>query len=383
MKEKLFMLIGILFLCNWPSSAIVIHNYSCDKKECIRSESGVFNEDYLFMGRELQFTGEAEDLYFMGERLTFSGKAKLGVFSFCKYLIFSGVTGNGIATGGMDILIDGQVTGNSFVGCKSFNLTEKATMDGNLFIGCANLVINGKLNGDLYAGAGEVVINNEINGNVRAHTGRIIFGDKGRINGTLHYSSREKLSEKDSSKITGSIKFDKENKDWESFGKLKKSSIGLIIGFSLFISFLITGSLLLFLPAFRRLDAKQSSRTFWNTLLWGLIPVLMYPAVIILCFVLVVTIPLAITLILAFIPLFFIANIIGITLSGKYLVSLLKWKIEKRHYQFLIGALAVFILSLIPFINFLSLIFMSSLGWGVFISFLFNKSLTVEDKNAN
>jgi hypothetical protein len=65
---------------------------------------------------------------------------------------------------------------------------------------------------------------------------------------------------------------------------------------------------------------------------------------------------------------------------GKYLASKFKWKVEKRHYQFLIGALAGAIVSMIPFINFLSMLFISSLGLGVVLSFLFNKDLTVAEE---
>jgi hypothetical protein len=188
------------------------------------------------------------------------------------------------------------------------------------------------------------------------------------------------LNEKEVSKITGTVKIDESHrcgKDWDSFSKLKKRSIGFFIGFCFFISYVIIGCLLLFIPVFRKLDTKQSAKTFWNTTLWGIVPVLIYPAIVVLCFVLIITIPLSFMLIMAFIPLFFVANVIGTTLIGKYIVTKFKWNIEKRHYQFLIGLLACLILSIIPLINFLFFIFVSTLGWGVFISFLFKKDLTI------
>jgi cytoskeletal protein CcmA (bactofilin family) len=282
----------------------------------------------------------------------------------------------------MDIVIDGAITGNSYIGCKSFSMSDRAVVNGNLFVGCAKLAIDGKLNGDLYAGAGEIVINNEIHGNVTAYGGRIVFGKNGKIQGNFTYSAKEKLSAAEAAKVTGAVKIDENHKwgkDWNSFSKFKKRSIGFLIGFGLFLSYVIVGSLLLFIPVFRKLDAEQPGKTFWKTSLWGLVPVLMYPAVIVLCFVLVVTIPLAIMLMLAIIPLFFVANIIGTTLVGKYLVTKFKWNVEKRHYQFLIGILAGAIVSMIPFVNFLGFVFTSALGWGMYISFLFNKDLTCSE----
>jgi hypothetical protein len=282
----------------------------------------------------------------------------------------------------MDVVINGKITGNSYIGCKSFTMGDSSVVNGNLFIGCAKLSMDGALNGDLYTAAGEIIINNEIHGNVTAYGGRVIIGEKGKINGNLTYSAKEKLSKEALSKVTGTVKIDESHKcgnRWDSFSKSQKKSIGFFIGFGLFLSYIIIGCLLLFIPVFRKLDVKQSVKSFWKTAIWGLIPVLMYPAIIVLSIILIITLPFAIVLLLAFIPLFFIANVIGTTLIGKYLATTFKWKIEKRHYQFLIGALTGAIICLIPFICFPFTIFTSALGWGVYISFLFNKNLTAAE----
>lgn len=383
MKSKIFMIIVSVLYLNISLSAMVIHNYGCEKEEVIRTESGIFNEDYLFLGHELNFSGEAEDLLFLGKRLTFDGTTKLGLIAVCEKLIYSGMSGNGIIAGGMDVVINGNVKGNSYIGCKSLSITDKAVVNGNLFVGCAKLSLEGSINGDIYIYAGEMVVNNEIHGNVIARGGRIIIGENGKIVGNLNYSAKEKLSDKEIAKVTGTITIDeshKNDKDWADFVKFIKS-IRWIICLGLCFSLVVVGCLLLFLPVFRKLDAKQSSKTFWRTALWGLVPVLMYPAIIIMSIILIVTIPFAIVLILAFVPLFFIANIIGTTLIGKYLVTKFKWKVEKRHYQFLIGVLAGTIVCFVPFINFLAMIFTFSLGWGVYLSFLFNKNLTPTEQN--
>ncbi len=382
MKNKINGIIGMVFCLAVSASAMVIHNYCTDKDESIKTESGIFDEDYLFLGHELNFSGQAEDLVFLGKRLTFEGKTKLGLIALCEKLIYSGSSGNGIIAGGMDVVVNGSIASNSYIGCKSFTLSDKAIVAGNLFVGAADLAIDGKINGDLYAAAGKIVINNEIRGNVNVYSGRILFGEKGKILGNLVYSSKEKMNDRDAAKIVGTVTF-KENhkmdKNWNSFVKFIRS-IKYILSIALFISCVVVGCLLLFFPVFKKLDAKQSERTFWNTALWGLIPMLMYPAVIVLCFLLILTIPFAIVLILAFFPLLYITYTIGTTFIGKYLVSKFKWNVEKRHYQFMIGALAGLLISIIPFVNFLYMMFVIAIGWGTYISFLFNKDLTVAER---
>lgn len=381
MNTKIAAIIGIVLCLNMALPAMVIHNYCEEKEKNIKIESGIFNEDYLFLGHELTFSGHAEDLVFLGNRLTFNGVTKLGLIALCEKLIYSGASGNGIIAGAIDIVNDGAIAGNSYVGCKSFAMSERAVINGNLFVGCAKLALDGKLNGDLYAAAGEIVINNEIRGNVTAYGGRIVIGKKGKINGNLTYSAKEKLSTEEAARVTGIIKIDesrKGDKDWSAFVKFIKS-IKYLICLGLCICCVIVGCLMLFLPVFKKLDAQQSEKTFWNTALWGLIPLLMYPALIVLCCILILTIPFALVLIFAFFPLMAIANVIGTTLVGKYLVTKFKWNVKKRHYQFLIGALAGAIISILPFINFLFMLLIFSLGWGVYLSFLFKKDLTVTE----
>jgi hypothetical protein len=122
MKTTLGRLLGIVLCLNLPLPAMVIHNYYEEKEGGIRTESGVINDDYLFMGRELHFSGEAEDLYFLGKSLTFNGKTKLGIFALCEKLIVSGSSGNGVIAAGGDVVPDGAVRGSSFIGCRSGGL---------------------------------------------------------------------------------------------------------------------------------------------------------------------------------------------------------------------------------------------------------------------
>jgi hypothetical protein len=103
----------------------------------------------------------------------------------------------------------------------------------------------------------------------------------------------------------------------------------------------------------------------------------MYPAVIVLCIAMIITIPISVLLIFAFFPLFFVVIALGNTMAGQFLAMKFKWNVQKRHYHFLIGWVVCTVLSIIPVVDFLVVVFISSLGWGVLISFLFNKNFDV------
>lgn len=371
-------MVAALFSIIQSSQAMKIESH-CKEEKHVTMESGTFAEDYLYLGPELDFSGSAQDLIFLGKQLSFSGTAENSLIGIGAHIRFTGETGNDLIAAGGSVVIDGKVNGNSFTAGKSVQLTDSAVVNGTQFIACANGEINSPVNGDLYIAAGKMTINSVINGNVKMYGGRLIFGGNGRINGDFTYGLKEELTEEETSRISGTVTRDEDFKfDMNAmFSEKSKKAMEIFFGIFMIISFVAIGCLLLFFPLFRTLDAPQTERAYWRTALWGLIPVLMYPAVILLSFALIVTIPLGITLLFSFVPLFFVAYLIGTTLTGKYLVLRFKWNIVKRHYHFLIGAVAVLVLSMIPFLNFLIFLFISSLGWGKLIFSLFGKDVAV------
>ena len=376
MKSKLFILIAFAVGLTYASQPMVVDidcsEDSCNLKDRIKTVAGTFENDYLYLGNELVFSGETQDLVFLGKALTLNGNTRLGLIAFGKKLMFPGTVGNGIIAGGGSVVVEGAITGNNYIACKSLQMTETATVNGNLFLGCAKGALGGVLNGDLYCGAGELAINGTVNGNVKAYGGRIVIGEKGRINGNLTYGTKEKMSERELSHVSGTVTLDEKHAFHKERFMTDKTgkAVGFIVGTVLCLSFVVTGCLLLFVPVFGRLTLRKTDRAFWNTALYGLVPLLMYPAAIVLSLVLVVTIPLGLILLLSGIPLLFFACLIGTTLTGGYIATKFGWNVRKRHWHFLIGVLAGAVLSAIPFLNFLSFVLMCALGWGVYLGML-------------
>ncbi|HMA65639.1 MAG: hypothetical protein ACM31E_09645 [Fibrobacterota bacterium] len=376
----MYYLLMLLFLCSSSlSSAVVIKNYAEEKDASIKTDNTVYDDDYIFLGNELNFSGKSEDLIFLGKRLTFDGTTKLGLTAAGEHVIINGSTGNGIIAAAVNTVVNGPVKGNNYFAGKSINISEKSTIDGYVFMAGATLTIDGTVNGNVYAAAGQMVLNGTVNGDVKVYGGRITFGDNAHINGNLIYGSKENINDSAKSKITGTITHDKKlscEMDNSAFDKTMRS-IGAFFKVALCISIALLGLLILLLPSFRYLDNKQTSQQFWNTFTWGIIPLLMYPAIIILCFVMIFSIPLGVMLILGLFPLLFFSYVIGATLIGKRLISLFKWNIVKRHYQFLIGVAAICIVSIIPVLDFLCFLFVTACGLGIFVKFLFDKKTTL------
>ncbi len=381
MNIKIFTAVLLLFLMSMAAPVTVISE--CEPGESRKSETAVFDNDYLFMGKSLEFSGASEDLIFLGESLNFTGKTSLGVVATGETLQLSGSVGNGIIAGAGNIFIDGNITGTSFLGAQKVVVGADAVINGDIFAGCGEIEINAPVEGNIYIGSGKVTINSEINGNVTAYCGRLIISESARINGDLTYSTEEKLTESELARVRGTVLYE-DNKDIEDIYNFTNGIGGAIewlFKVLFMISFIIAGILILFLPLFRRLERERSTQEFWKTALWGLIPIFMYPAIILLFVLMGVTIPLAVALLFAVFPLFLIANVIGAVLFGQFLSDRFNWSVTKRHYHFLIGAFFYLLLSIIPIVDFFAFLLLSSLGWGVYISVFFDKRLGESKKS--
>ena len=377
-----------LTLCLFLFTAINVSAFESLFEDRFKTETGTFEDDYLFCGEELEFPGEAEDLFFFGRMLHFTGKAKLGFFAFGREIYIDGDVGNGINACGDTIKITGNVKGTNLLCGPVIIIENEAVINGPIFILGGNVHTRGRINGNIYilAGnvnigsridgnvsvfAGNLLIGNEVKGNVKARVGRISISGQGRIDGNLIYSAHKKLSEQDLVKIKGEVRFEEEKE------KSKPSHFVFLIKLFLRLSFIVSGLLLLFIPATKRLEDEGSPRIFWLNSLWGLIPFFMYPSAIVLSVLLVITIPLAGMLLLALIPILFVTNVLGVAMLGQFIFRLIKWKITKRHLFFLMGSLICIALGFIPYISIILMIFLSSLGWSYVLLPLFQEKLNV------
>lgn len=367
MNVKYLPLILLLLIQSLFASELVF-----DEK--YKQETRVLNDDYLFLGERLDFSGEAKDLYFLGERLTYNGKISDGVIAFGEKLMYEGDIHDGIISAGETVTIKGNSTGTHFLAGNEVHITKEASINGDLYVGAAKLIIDGPVNGKIYAGTGEIVINNGVTGNVQLHGGKLSITEQGKITGDLTYAMHSDITEEEKGRVTGTTTFKEETDEFHIEGiESAFTAIGLIIRMVLFASFIISGSLLLLLPVFRKITQKRTEKEYYNTALWGLIPFFMYPAVVLLFIFFGVTIPFAGILLLAAIPVLFLAKLLGLTLIGQFLSEKFKWNITKRHYHFLIALGISVVLSWIPFVNFLTFLAVTCTGLGLMTSFLFDK----------
>ena len=337
-------------------------------------ESGQFDDDYLYHGQNLQFKGKAKDLFFLGEQMDFSGELSLALFAGARTITSSGIVNNGIKAGANTIFIDGTVKGTSFLGGQDVHLGERSHTVGDTFIGARKVILEGPMEGKLFIGAGEIIINNEIQGDVEVYSGQVKILERGRITGNLYYHSDHKLSQEEIDRVSGEIQFDEKQFGFFNDGDQFEDHNGSFwFRVMLKIALAVFGFILLLFPVTKRLEKLPEENRLLSYSLWGLIPVFMYPTLIVFTIILIITIPVALTMLLAFLPLILITKTIGLTMIGGYLARLLGLNTKNRFLFFLFAVIPYSLLSLIPYFGFLLLIFVSATGCGLLLSLLMNR----------
>ena len=363
---KRILILTFIFCCIMAAGAIDF-NFS----ENPVTEEKVEQGDYLFFGNELSFSGKVDNFYFVGKKLNFSGSADSGITAIGEQVVINGTAKNDSHIGARTVEIGNNMEGTLFLAGQDITINESATIEGDLLVGAEIITINGLVKGDVYIGAGKVVINGTVEGNLFTKTGKVLFGEKGRVEGNMEYSSDWKLPEKDKVKISGTVDFKEWKKDTSLFGNEFKDMakwLGPVIRIICILSFLLAGILLLLLPPSRALEEKRTEKHFLFTLLWGLIPFFVYPVFIVLTTVLGIvfgiTVPIALLLLLLGFPLLVITQILGITLFGQLLFRVFQWKIKSRYLFFLFGLAFGVVLSFIPVLSIIGFISFSAVGWG-------------------
>mgnify|MGYP003966790937 FL=1 len=333
-------------------------------------------EDYMFLGERLQFSGESEDLFFLGEELDFSGLSKLGVFSLGRRINISGKIGNGLVAAGRTIDIDGNISSTNMLAAEKINIHNNSQLEGDSFMAARIVNIDGKINGDMKISAAEINIDNVIEGDLNIYAGQLKISENGKIIGNLSYESDQEITAEEAARVTGTIQFEK-NEGEHYFEKYQNSYFDKSYLFSLLfkISFIICGLLFLLVPLTKKLEQPLSPKGLISNALWGLIPVFIYPSAFVISILLVITLPLSLALLLGFFPLLFITKIIGITLVGGWITNRFSLNTESRFIYFLIGGVIYSGLTFIPFVGFLLLLLVSSVGCGVLLASLISKKL--------
>jgi len=311
----LLFMIGVL-----PFAAkAFVNNQSSDNIFVAENELIPYN--FVAAGNVIDFKGEAQkDVIVAGGTITITGPVKGDVIAFGKIVKINGNVDGNVRIIGGTVEINGIVGKNVTIAGGDVTIGENAEVGWGVMLGAGNVIVKGKINGDLDIGAGAAVLGGEVVGNVKSYIGqggKLEILPNSKIGGDLEYWSKSEFTLPEGVLVGGNVKYT------STFDKLmekqKKAFVstyifGIIIAI---LSSLIIGLIIVSIFGEQVIKIKDKMLGHpWTSLGWGLVYLILIPIISVILLLLVVTAPLSLIMVFAYILAIYLAKIfVGIVLG--------------------------------------------------------------------
>jgi cytoskeletal protein CcmA (bactofilin family) len=326
-------------------------------------------ETDLFSGcRNLDVNGLVEGDIFAGcERITVEGEVKGDVITGCRVLTVTGVVGDNVIGFAQTIVIDGEVKGDVLAFGGVVRITDRAKIDGNVYVGAGELKFEGgTIGGYLRGGAGDANLEGRVEGDVELEVGDIYFGPDYFAKGGTTLKRHKEIEKYELAHTP---------KDLEVI--VKHEDIFLATGFffwSLF-ALLIVGMVIVALFKNFSKDYLTFARTqLGKSIGYGVLLLLLTPIAIVILAVLILTIPISLILLAVYLVLIYLSMAFSALYIGDYIMAFFR-KEPKNNGLFismLVGVVLVSLLCHVPFIGGLFGFIIICFGMGSLINYIWH-----------
>jgi cytoskeletal protein CcmA (bactofilin family) len=322
----------------------------------------------LFVGAQyLEIKGYVDgDVYAGCERITIDGEVKDDVRSAGKEILIRGTIGDGLIAMGEYVLIDGVVHGDVLAFGGKVHITPSGHVKGNVFVGSGEFRIDGgRVGGNIKGGAGSVYLNGSVKGVVELEVDEISFGEGNKAGGGTLLKLDHELD------IT---QIENAPSDLQMIISPKKRFFQSVFFYWAFLAALIVGGLIIaFAKNFVRDYIDTAYHEIAKNLGIGILTIILVPIAVLILLLLVLTIPVGLIGLAIYLILLYLSSIFAAMVAGDYIQKF--WHKNGSPLPFLsllIGLVAVFLLTEVPFVGWLICLAVISFGCGSLILYIWN-----------
>lgn len=246
---------------------------------------------------------------------------------------------------------------------------SNVTVERDMFIAGEKLTFDGVIGRNMYASGNNITINGRINGNLTAYGDTITIGEKAVITGTFKYDDQAKVNISDGASIGNKV-IDKTNSSTISMTKPTFISKVKDALFSL-VNILVIGLLMMLLfPKLFENISKMDEKSIVPNLGFGFLALISIPIACIFAMITIVGFSTGLILLDLYIVFIYLSTV----LTSYYLSNMLLSKnIKNKYLLFLVGALSIAVIKLIPFIGTMVSICVLFIGLGIIVRLIFSR----------
>ena len=258
--------------------------------------------------------------------------------------------------------IDGFVAGN-IIEIKALEVQR------DLYVAGSTITFSGNVGRNMLITGGNVTIKGIVKGDLTIYSDTINIESDAIIEGALKYASNSKVTISKSAKV-GYTEIE-EVKD-SKYSSVSKTFLSKVTDSILsLMNILVIGLLMmLIMPKTFEKIAKQDEKNILSNLGFGAVALLAAPIAAAIC----ITTLVGMSTGLILLALYIICIYVSTVFTGYYLSNIFfKKKIKNKFLIYLVGAVIITILKLIPFISILVTICSLCIGLGIVVSLIFNR----------
>lgn len=366
-KLSFFILVGLL-LCI-PLTTLAMEKHA--SKVVFLAADQTVNQNYYAAGETIEIYGTVNGDLFLAASDVIIDSANINgdIFVVAENLtVKNKVNGNIRAIVSKQFELNAEVAANVFAAGASLKLSETALVAKHLTFWGSDLETHGVIGQNLEGGMENLLVNGQIGSNIDVYlspqeSANLKITDKAVVGGAIFYRALTTAEINPSAQIAGAINFEK----WTQT-KSEKNLVDTL--WSLLVSFfsmLVVGMVLFHLwPGFFSNNMAILKAKPWQTMLFGLLFLVLTPIVSILLMFTVIGLPIALILLLAWAVGLYLATILSAWTIGKFIKN--KWLAKYKWSRINILAFSLVIYLLLtqtPFIGWLVVMYLYLLSWGL------------------
>ena len=356
------------------------------------AEGETLNNDLFFAGESTNVKGQVRgDLFFIGKSvrvdgavsgdlvaglqdLMLSGDIQGDIWAAGQYLRLAGHTRGDLRSAGQRLEIQGEVDGNTLFFGQEFHLAGDGMIGKNLRLGVQEGLLSGQVGGNVLGAADDLVISGEVHGNVDVTVRKITLEETAMIRGFLHYESDEFAVLAPGARVEGGMeRTEPEQEDltpkvaaerWEE-AKEGLLSFGRVVSWLLLLGFLGVGILWLVIPPQQSTEAADTLVAQpLASLGLGFALLVATPVAVLFLLLTLIGLPTGSVLLGCYLILLYLSPIPVAFWLGRKVLRLLRVSDPHLVLAFMVGAILLRLLFLLPWIGFLTCFLTAVLGLG-------------------
>jgi cytoskeletal protein CcmA (bactofilin family) len=228
---------------------------------------------------------------------------------FAQQLTIDGVVGDDVRAFAQSITINGRVGGDVLAAGANVYLTKGSVIDGDLLVGAGTVTLDGQVKGDIKIATGAFTMDGTVGGDADVNAdGGFTLGENARFGGDLTYKAPKEIAF-GKGVVLGEVTF--HPKEPEAAAKFRfPKALKVVFRIFALIGAIVAGSIIF---ALTKDHARRTSETIrrkpLKSLGIGFIAFICTPVIILICFVLLVTIPLGGVLSLGYLAALYLAKL--------------------------------------------------------------------------